>query len=413
MNFIKVPSAKSIIQKLILLNLLALAAGQILKLPTGSNSISIYFHDISLVVLWFFYLVTARKNPFSTSTPLTKPIIIFIATMLLSLVASLFIYQPSEVVVGFFYLVRFILYTGLFFITYSYLDNRFSSILQDFVVIAALVVAVLGLLQLIFIPDFTFMAQFGWDPHYGRMVSTFFDPNFSGGLLSLIFIPTMAMFLTAKSNRLAILLSLVIIYTALSQTYSRSSYLAFSFSMVIFSYILKSWKVALASLIMIVSLLALTFPRQQLETNRGIDRQVSARARLSSWQQGLTIVRDYPILGIGFNNYRLAQKHYGFLSAAEIDRHSGSGNDSGLMFVLATGGIVGFLAYAYLLFSIFKLCFMGLPNNILKLAVGCGLVGLLVHGQFVNSMFFVPIVGVIWLLLAQVAYYKESNGRLK
>ena len=70
----------------------------------------------------------------------------------------------------------------------------------------------------------------GWDPHIGRLLSTWFDPNFIGGFLGFILSITIALGLyywKEKRTKLALVLGIIgfIGLIALYLTYSRSGYL--------------------------------------------------------------------------------------------------------------------------------------------------------------------------------------------
>ena len=102
------------------------------------------------------------------------------------------------------------------------------------VFVSSVILSILGFVQLILFPDFSFMSQYGWDPHQGRLLSTWYDPNFLGGFLGLsgvVILSRVLVFLKENkfwNNKNIILLSswiigLVIVFGALMLTYSRSA----------------------------------------------------------------------------------------------------------------------------------------------------------------------------------------------
>ena len=393
---------RQILNGLVVVTIIFFSLGQFGRLPFFD--VAIYASDITMALAWVVYLtgLSYHLYPFALP-PFGRIVIVFLVIAGLSLLSSLQLYPLTEVISGALYFVRYALYLGLLVIPYAIYSPKLRVWFFDAMIAAGVAVATAGLLQLAVVPDFTFMARFGWDPHYGRLLSTFFDPNFSGAFLSLIFVPTLALFLQAQKNRLAYYLSLVVMYLALLLTYSRGSYLNFSVSMILFAMLARSKKLLAISLMLIAFLLLMSIPRQHLEARQGIDRLVSAQARLSSWDQGVIIAWENPIFGVGFNNYRSAQKQYGFLNESELTRHSATGNDSSLLFVLATTGLFGFLTYGVLLVSLLFMLLYKKPHSLMRLAVGCGLVGLLLQTQFINALFYPPIMGLLWLLVL-IAY---------
>ena len=104
---------------------------------------------------------------------------------------------------------------------------------------------------------------------------------------------------------------------------------------------------------------------------------------------------------MGFNAYRYAQNKYANLTDAKWQTtHSGAGTDNSFLFVLATTGILGFLAYVYLLSNIFILGKSKLRKNLFSAVLIASLTGLLVNSLFINSLFYVYILEWIWISVA-------------
>ena len=130
---------------------------------------------------------------------------------------------------------------------------------------------------------------------------------------------------------------------ALLLTYSRSSYLALFAAIVAIAIFKKQFKLILVIVVFLLSLFLL--PRPGGEGVK-LERLVSAKQRLSNYQLGLEFWRQNPVFGLGFNTL----KYYRDNPAS----HSASGLDSSLIFVLATTGMVGMLAYLNLLKSLWQ-----------------------------------------------------------
>ncbi|MFH1280982.1 MAG: O-antigen ligase family protein, partial [Candidatus Beckwithbacteria bacterium] len=237
--------------------------------------------------------------------------------------------------------------------------------LKKLLILSSLILAIFGILQYLIYPDILFLASNQWDNHYYRVIATFFDPSFVGLILLLGLILT---FFTKSSPWLY-----PIYLTPLLLTYSRSTYLALLISL--FSYTLYKckFKILLIGLVFI-SLLPF-LPRPGGEGVK-LERMFSIEQRLDNYQHALTIIKENPLFGVGFNTLRFYQN--------QPLSHAGAGLDSSLLFVFATTGLIGFVAYLNLLKSIY--------NN--SLLIKISLIALLTHSLFQNSLFY-PWV-LIW-----------------
>ena len=187
-------------------------------------------------------------------------------------------------------------------------------------------------------------------------------------------------------------MSFIIVYLALLTTFSRSSYGMFLISLTAFSILKKSWKLQVVTILLFFLLMAgFQFYTQVVSQPRHIDRTVSAISRISTWQQGLEIFKQHPILGVGFNAYRYAIREYHLADDQFLRSHGSSSNDSSLLFVLSTTGIIGFTSYIYFLYALAR------SNSKIMIPSICGL---LFASLFANSLFFPPIL--LWLLILGV-----------
>ncbi len=138
-----------------------------------------------------------------------------------------------------------------------------------------------------------------------------------------------------------------------------------------------------------------------------LERTSSVKARLLNWQNSASIFVKNPILGVGFNTYRYAQKQAGFLDTSKwLKSHAGAGADSSLLFIAATTGTVGFIFFIRYLKSVWKISSAGL-------FLRASLVALFFHSFFLNSLFY-PFV-LIWvsLMLATVKNPETKADRLR
>jgi len=320
--------------------------GQLERLP----NLPIYLHDLIILLLIILNLKFLK---------LPRSIWLFVSACLLSLIINLFRFGFSEIIFSFLYLVRWLAYACLLPI---YQHNKLN--LKPLLKYLCLALAVLGLLQYLFIPDIRFLASLNWDDHYYRLISTVFDPNFLG----LIFVLGLILF------NLKILPSLILLI-ALLLTYSRSSYLALIVVGFYLALIKKQLKIFIFAFFALIFALYL-LPRPGGEGVK-LERWFSVESRLANYREGFGLWQKSPVFGLGFNTLRYFRN--------DPISHAAAGLDSSLLFVLTTTGVIGLLAYLNLLKSFWSS----------SLLVKLSLVAILVHSLFQNSLFY-PLI-MIWL----------------
>ena len=112
-----------------------------------------------------------------------------------------------------------------------------------------------------------------------------------------------------------------------------------------------------------------------------------------------------PVVGVGFNAYRYAKYQQGILNEEGLlESHSGAGADSSILFVLATTGVVGLMAYLNLGFNLWKYA----AGNIL---FKTSLLGIIAHSFFNNTLFYPWAMEWLWLTLALGAVKENIKGR--
>lgn len=370
-----------------LILLLSIIIGQLIKIPLPSGGLTLL--DITVIILDIFALTRFRvknlKFPHWYKLILLFSLLGFISLLFTPLKLTL-----GEFLISLSYNLRLLAYYSLgYFLTL----NIFPLLKKDvfkILTFSGIILAILGLLQFIFMPNLIFLQQYGWDPHYFRAVSTFLDPNFLGAYLGL----TLLLILQNPQQLLSFKLKIIffiLIYTVLILTFSRSAFFLMAVSLLIFSILNKSIKYILFTfLLCLVFWGSFLIYTQLVSAPKDIDRQESAKFRINSWQDGWKIFQSSPILGVGFNSYRYALLKYYPTSENFTKSHGASTNDSSLLFILATSGILGFLTYLFFLGSI-------VWNNNQKIILLPALLGLIINSFFINSLFYPEIL--IWLSL--------------
>ncbi len=311
------------------------------------------------------------------------------------------------------YILRVFIYFGVGFVIYNLgkTDKKFKIAVTKILLFSSVFVCVAGVIQLFVFPNLSDLPQeYGWDPHINRLVSTFFDPNFTGIYIVLGLILTLGMIFDKSKKSIFIYIILVIQSISLILTFSRSSWLSFAVSILIFG-VFKSKKLIIVTFL-IMFLTYYLVPRAQTRLSGVTDPADSARLRISSWQIALSISKDNLLTGVGFNSYRYAQERYGFFDYSDEDNggHAGSGSDSSLLLVLATTGVIGLLifllTYKEILINSFRT--YKSSDDLMSLVLFTSTIALLVHSQFVNSLFYPQVMLWFWAL-SGVSYNLKAS----
>lgn len=387
--------------------LLSVIVGQLVRLSISSSSSSaILLIDVATgayVAIGLIVMLLTRRYP-----PRTLSMIAITGTvgwLFISLLFGSRDLATGELFIALFYALRFTLMIGAVIVTVTLFPKEASlKTYINWLIASGILLVVLGFAQIIFIPDFTFMARYGWDPHQGRMLSTFFDPNFFGMFLVLIFSLLLARFFFVHGtvNRGTILAMLLFIAAAILLTYSRSSYLALLISLAIILAI-RSWKQVLIIGI-ILAVVSWNIPRVKERIVGALTVDETSVNRIESWQETFVIIRSSPWIGVGYNAYGPAQVKHGLKN--DLHGRSSQGSDSSALLILATTGVIGLGFFAFLFGSLVyeaALLYRHTKNPFWQ-SLGLALLGilpaLLIHSQFVNSLFYPLILVPLTFILA-------------
>lgn len=385
----------------------SLIFGQVLRFPLdflGLPGAGVVPSDLILV---FLAVILFFQRPAILASKLGKPIIFFLGIGFISLVFNRTLTLP-QFLVSFLYLLRFGLLAGIYFIVREFAEKtKFQ--LQVGLIVAGVSTAILGLIQYFLYPDLRNLSYDGWDEHLYRVFSTFLDPNFAGAFFVLTLILIMGFLLNRRPKNIfvnwGLIGGVVLIFIALLLTYSRSAFLMFfAGGFVLFFFYTdysnnrsKIKNLFLLAGLFIIGLGFISWSAKILPSEgTNLLRVTSITARVEETQRALAIFRRQPLFGVGFNAYRFAQERQGFLEVKTS--HAAAGTDNSFLFVLATTGVVGFFAFLYLWFRIFKLAY-SLRDEMAARVVLASCVGLFINSLFINSLFFESILVWLWVLI--------------
>ncbi len=316
---------------------------------------------------------------------------VFIVTALFSWILSIFIFKNLFVFYGLLYLIRLTAYSYFLVYVYNFAKKGVNKqLLINAILLVSVICALFGWIQFFTVPDIKPFFKLGWDMHLYRLVGTFLDPTFLGLIIVFGLIISIYKLIDIK-NWKYFFISIFMIFS-LGFTYSRSSYLAFLFALLLVGFykkiIIPTFLVA-ALFIMAVFLLP-TARNHSIQ----IFRSFSAIARIENYKTTLMIFSKSPVFGIGYDNMCLAYNK--FIGPQKIKSHACSGSDSSLLFILATTGTTGLIIFFKVL-SDFK---VSLKSGINKQILITSFLVAMVHSIFSNSLFYPWIIGWFMILIA-------------
>ena len=372
-----------------------LLSPEIMTGETGGASlgrgVTLRLEDFLLAVIglsWFAKNAVKKDLGLFLKTPLNKAILFYVLACVLSTGFGIMTGRV-ELKTGCFFVLKYLEYFIVFFMMVNHV--RSTDQIKRFVfclLLTCFIASIIGIFQI---------------PGGGRVSAPFEgeigEPNTFGGYL--MFIGMVAAGLLAKTDNsktkqiLAVLILCII--PSFLFTQSRTSYLAIVPALMVLGYMTDRRIIILGVLVvsLMVSPLFLptavknrimftfTQPEEQGQIQIGDLRlDTSTSARLVSWKESLEDWPEHPIIGYGVTGYKFVD--------AQFPR------------VLVETGILGFIAFCYLLFSIFKVSLNNLKE--LKtpyfqgLAIGffAGFVGLIVHALGANTFIIVRIMEPFW-----------------
>lgn len=409
---------KKLIYLLLFAVLLAPVTGELWRLPLlGFEFLPSDLLIPPLFALWGIDKIqTDRQFRFGK---IGRMIVIFLFVLVLTYLINFYRFDSGQMLIAFSYLGRFGMYLVLGLISFDLLerDAQLRPRLIGGMMVSMLLIVIFGFLQLTFFPSFLELGLHldGWDPHIGRLLSTWFDPNFIGGYLAFMLGISISLSLYCHLKGihrwfwvLSVLSALGFI--ALYLTFSRSGYLALIATLGLLA-LFKSRKLLVAGALII--LMAFTFsPRVQ---ERSLDAVDSAKAllgldsqkpldptaelRVWSWSFAREMIHDHPWIGVGYGRYgyEINARGHGLLSD-----HDAGGSDSSLLTIWAMSGLFGLLSYLAIGFVAATISLRRIwKKRDLRSYVDSGIVagfgGMMIHSVFVNSLLF-PLM-MVYLLI--------------
>ncbi len=411
---------------ILIIILLIFPLGQIIRIQLPLLPSEIKIQPIDIFVLIFSLSWIFKKKKESQFKLFSKEITIFLGIAFFSLLIKTGSLAIKDFTVALLYFLRVANYFLFYFSFSDYLKKHKNLSLNKYLIFEGFAIAIFSITQYLFLPDVRFLYFSGWDDHYFRAIGTFLDPGFNGLLLVLSFFVIVNNFIEneashpvipcstrnlcrfqLKAGMTRLILSGLLILTAIALTFSRTSYLTLALGLLILLVIKKKYK-ALVLLLALFVVIVIALPKP---TGEGVDllRKSTIFARFDNYRQLALIIKDNFLLGTGFNALRPSLYKYGYLSEVNWETsNAGAGADNSFLFVLATTGIIGLASFLLLLFSIIKRSIRELKKNQFSLLTLVSFITIIAASLFING-FFYPWV-MFWMLALLAQFTVESEG---
>ena len=368
------------------------------------RGVTLRLEDFLLAVIglsWFARNAVRKELGLFLKTPLNKAILFYALACILSTGFGI-MSGRVEIKTGSLYVLKYLEYFIVFFMMVNHVRN--TEQIKRFVFclfLTCFIASIIGIFQI---------------PGGGRVSAPFEgeigEPNTFGGYL--LFIGVVAAGLLAKTENsktkqiLAVLILCIIPPFLFTQ--SRSSYLAIIPALMVLGLMADRRIIILGVLVLAILISPLLLPeavknrvmytfnqpeeKGQIQIGN-IRLDTSTSARLVSFKEALQDWPKHPLLGYGVSGYQFVD--------AQFPR------------VLTETGLLGLIAFIYLLFSIFKITLHNLKE--LKtpyfqgLAIGflAGFVGLIVHAIGANTFIIVRIMEPFWFFAGIMVVMPEME----
>jgi hypothetical protein len=360
-------------------------AGEIVARGTLDRGLTLRLEDFLLVFIglsWFARTAVDKTTGLFRKTPLNQPIAAYI---LVCLVATLWGKFSGHVQgkAGFFFVLKYFEYMIVFFMVANFVKTPDQAKRLLFCLfLTCFIVSIYGLIQI---------------PGGGRVSAPFEgevgEPNTFGGYLVFMGALAVALMDHLKDMRVRLVLAvlLVVLLLSLLYTQSRASYLAIIPAYLVIALFSRKRFYLLAGLILAIALSPLIVPRVAKERMAYTFTQPEEKGQVQFGR----LRRKSPFIGYGVTGFRFMDAQYPR--------------------ILVETGIVGLLAFVWLIYALFRVginTWQDAQDDLVRgLSVGliAGLVGLLVHAIGANTFIIVRIMEPFWFIVGIVIALASIN----
>ncbi len=325
--------------------------GQLGRISFFGQQINMYLYEVLAGILLAVLIWRYRTKPLQEIVIKFKFTAYFFGFLFLSYFFFIARFSPFQNFTAFLYLLRFAVYTGLFFYGRHHVQAEKKCVRHVFY--AIFVIVILGIVsvfvQYFLYPNLRNLQYLGWDPHLYRVFGLFFDVSVSGAFFGLSFLFAVFKLPALIKNKFVWRGIVAVLLLIIAFTYSRTVYLAFAIVMVGIAFEKKQYKYPILAGILFVIIFLLPKP-----AGEGVNlmRTFSIVSRADDYQKAVAIWKTQPIFGYGYNRIRYVKERFNFISPKEVEtNHAGASFHSSFLIILVSSGVIGLLLYGMSLFE--------------------------------------------------------------
>jgi len=369
-----------------------------------AHEVVLRFDDIVLIMFftsWLFKMAYFKNLGLLKVTALNLPMWSYIFCALISTWYGLSV-GDVKLISCLLYFLKYIEYFMIFFMfsniiqTEKQLDNFFKAF-----IVAAVVVGLYGYFEII--SGVTRISA----PFEGSG-----QPNTFGGYLLLIIGLTgmMAIYAPDMKNKMIFSIATILILPLLIKTLSRATYGGFAAMVPFYLFFAKPKMRILVAAVIVAGLISSPFvlpkkavdrikspfagQQEQVTPFMSLNRYDSSYSKAETTAYIMTLWEESPIIGRGVTGVGLVDTQYPR--------------------VLGETGIMGSLAFAWIIISVFQVCRVAIrymsrfPGDqewrwkSLTYGLLCGFIGILIHGIGANTFILIRVMEPLWFLTAVV-----------
>lgn len=383
MNLFKPPTFQAITTKILYICLFTLLSlGQLQRIQF-TTTVAVYLHEICIGLVIILFLSELAKQYQKILIRLRQKK--FIMVFLFFFLCQTLVWQLLKLdLAALLHIVRLLLYAQLPLIVHISIQKKYFSATNFyyFLLLMCVFFAIAGIGQYLFIPDTRFLFLMGWDDHYYRLISTLFDPGYTGLLLAIGLFLLLPLRLP-QSQRILKFIGYTVFMAAILLTYSRATYLSLAVVFLLEAVIQKKWVYLLVIVLMILTIPQL--PRKPGESTN-LARTYSISSRITNDRNSLTVL-TFPELLLGSGLYHTQDQPVGGLPD-----HATTANNS-FIFLFGSLGIVGTLLLVAALYQ------LSINQAFLRIPLRPVIALIAIHSLFNNSVFYIWVMVVVFVLV--------------
>jgi O-antigen ligase len=369
----------------------------------------LYFLTLLLFGIWIFQIIIDKKIIIKKSA-IYLPIIVLLIVWIFSTAFSINVFtslfgNPWRFNGGLLNLITVIFLAFTIINTINLEDINFY---LKAILASTILVSIIGILQNFSIINFI--------PNEGRVGSTLGQANFLGSFLMIGIFLAIYYFIIIKKIWWKIIFALIVfapIIYCLILTGSRAAWFSVIFGIIIFIILLAILKFRkLGFIILLISLIAFLIflpVIKQKYRSVNLSPQGTIYSRIYAWKAAIKIAEHHPIFGTGPETFLYAMPAYRD-SKLNLNfenwttRFDKAHNE--FLNLLATTGILGLIAFFYLLYVVLAISLKSLKNSdsqtkILIISILSGIVALL--ASVMTGFFVVSTWLIFWFLISVLA----------